>query len=241
MTDSRRKAFFRAAATLLLISLIITVICDITYYVSRELTYSTLISGTESVFQNFTFINLIKTLSEILPVISLTVSIVFYVIIIVMLFSAKEKQAGKFIIISAAVSHAFYLLLNVLNTVTANSAVSYLQSNAWNLIRNASITALMILLGLLLTGAFKGGSKVFAFILLGFFAAGVTVTLFELVRYLPSSIELMKNGVTFYKISVVVNRTNEFMLCFNYAAYALCCLTVALKPRESVKTGPETS
>lgn len=244
MQDSRRNVFFRIAAILLLVVLIVGVLCDLTYYIFRNVTYSSFIWGRNSVFSNFNFSNLISFLSETVPMIRSVFGAVFALLIVVMLFASKEKVAGKLIIVSSVILYVLYVTSYVLNFIAAqmnNSLSSYLQATVWTLIKNTVMLAVLILFGLLLTGVFKSGSKVFAFILCGIFAVSVIVTLFEFIMAIPSSAYVFQNGDAFYKVSTIVSRIAQIMGCVRYTSYSLCCLGVALKPRESVKTEPEIS
>lgn len=244
MADSRRNVFFRIAAILLLVVFIVGVLCDLTYYIFRNVTYSSFIWGRNSVFRNFNFSNLISFLSETVPMIRSVFGAVFALLIVVMLFASKEKVAGKLIIVSSVILYVLYVTSYVLNFIAAqmnNSLSSYLQATVWTLIKNTVMLAVLILFGLLLTGVFKSGSKVFGFILCGMFAVSVIVTLFEFIRAMPSSVYVFQNGDAFYKVATIINRIAQIMGCVRYTAYALCCLGVALKPRESVKTEPEIS
>ena len=163
----------------------------------------------------------------------------------VMLFAVKEKAAGRIIIISAIITYVMYMttvvIYIILRLEDKLALTEYLKANTWNMIKSTATSALLILFGLLLIGVFKNGSKVFGFILCGMFAAGILGTLFEFISAMPSSVYVFQNGDAFYKVATIINRIAQIMGCVRYTAYALCCLGVALRPRESVKTEPEIS
>ncbi len=245
MQDSRRNVFFRIAAILLLVVLIVGVLCDLTYYIVRNVNYSYYIWGSGSVFKQYSVANLLNFITETVPMIRAMAGAVLALLAVIMLFAAKEKVAGRIIIISAIISYVLYMTTMVIYIILRLddklALTEYLKANTWNMIKNAAISALVILFGLLLTGVFKDGSKVFAFILCGLFAAGILGTLIEFISAIPTTVYVFKNGDAFYKMSMIISRIAQIMGCVRYTAYVLFCLGVALKPRESVKTEPEIS
>ena len=245
MQDSKSKIFFRIAAILLLVVFIVGVLCDLTYYILRNVNYSSYIWGSGSVFKQFSVTNLLNFITEMLPMIRSMAGAVLALLAVIMLFAAKEKAAGRIIIISAVITYVLYMTTMVIYIILRLedklALTEYLNANTWNMIKTTATSALVILFGLLLTGVFKNGSKVFGFILCGLFAAGILGTLFEFISAMPAFFKIFNQGDAFYKVAIIVARIAQIMGCVRYTAYALCCLGVALRPRESVKTEPEIS
>jgi hypothetical protein len=249
-SSSKSRAFIRVAAALLLVAVITTLVYSLTFNVAKELSYHTIIPIIKNLFIGKSSANMIlQLLSNVIPLIRVMIGIVLLFIAVIMLFALKEKAAGRLFIIYGIVNTVLniaglivYLIL-IRNSPDIKSVIS---ANLWPNIEYLLIQTLFILLGLLLCGAFKGASKVFGFILLGLFSVCVIYNTVYFIRGIPHGVNYIIGGAgkstAFYVISSI---TNYFIeppaLILTYTGCIFCCLGVALKPRESVKTEPEIS
>ena len=235
--DNRMALFMRIAAIILLLSLIMTALCDAAFYIGRELTYHPLTNGIKYLTRyKFDVIRLLDLLQgQVIPIVTALIEVCTTLVVVIMLFAAKEKPAGVTIIISAALVYAGKILAEIIEVFLFIKRYGFGFQVLFNSVKSAAeytaVLVLMILLGLLLIGVFKKASKVVGFILLGLFVVVWLVNSFYFVRNIGGLFSITKPTV-FNVMSAIINRL-LLPVCtgMNYIAYALLSLGAALRKR----------
>ena len=240
-SKSKRAVFIRIAAAVLLVVVITTLIYEVTFDVSREITYHTIMPRIKALFGGkLSADGILQLLNSLIPIIGAFVDIVLAFITVIMLFGLKEKTAGVLFIVSAVVDILFFIALNTVYLILIRNSPdisSFISDNIFNAVEFLFVQTLVILLGLLLIGAFKGGSKVVGFILAGLFSAVAVLALIYLIAGIPMGVQSIVGGAgkstAFIVISGVVNYfINPFVLVLTQIGCILCCLGVALTSKK---------
>ena len=239
-SKSKRAVFIRIAAAVFLVAVTLTFLGETTFNVVREITYHTTIPMIQSMFKGKLSANgALQLLNAVIPFIGFVIDSVLSFITVIMLFALKEKVAGKLFIISAVINILFYIaglviyLILISNTPALSSFIS---ANIWPAVSYLFIQTLMILLGLLLLGAFKGATKVFGFILVGLFSVCIIYDLVSFIGGIPSGINALVNAGKNTAFNVISALYNYFLnipiLIMTYTGCIICSLGVALTSKK---------
>lgn len=237
--NSKSRVFIRIAAAILLLVLIMNALLTTVLLVSREAEYSTFYSKFRMLSNSFSKVVFWRLIYELLYVIGAVVDAVLSLIAVIMLFALKEKTAGKLFIATVIADVAVYLAEAAvyIAALAANRAEiqAYIRQTVPGFIVFAVIQTLIFLLGLLLTGAFKGGSKVAGFVLLGLFSAGILYEFIMLLRGMPYTLNflndsvMIRNLISYKAVSAISSYFAEPSITMTmFAGFIFCCLGVGL-------------
>ena len=236
-TDKRAK-MLRIAAVFLLIALILNASFYIFSIVYGEIQESVFSDELKSLFNPSDKEDFAKALSNFIMLPANVADIIISIIAVIMLFALKEKKAGVLLIVSSCIGIVF-ITATVIIMLTSTSDAESISALYAYLITTIIYQVLIILLGLLLCGVFKGGTKVAGFIIAGLFIAYILFRITLIILNIPESINEIKqtideSGLTSYDglITLVDYICGPFVILFDAVGMILCSFACALRPNK---------